>query len=608
MSRIRILSDHLANQIAAGEVVERPASVVKELLENSLDAGAVRIAVQVEGGGTRLLRVMDNGMGMDEDDVLLCLERHATSKLQEETQLGAIATLGFRGEAIPSIASVSRLTILSRLAESPTGTRAEVRYGTLHAVHEDGCAKGTIVEVKNLFGNIPARKKFLKSGRTELFHIEEVIKNQALANPEVAFSLQVDERQSLNYPAAADLEGRMRAVFRYQGQLLELQGTGGGDDGAGLSGFLLLPESVSASSARLRLLVNGRAVQDRMIRHGVIEGLQGFLMKGYSPSGVLMLELSPADIDVNVHPAKREIRFRRSRDVHQFVSGTVRRAVQAYQEQKRNELFAAPAPREEQPSTPSPNASSFTPRPMPFGSTSSESGPQVQSARVAVVESREPEARPEPFEIPSAPVTAEDEQQKEKLIGLSLIGQLLDLYLLCEKDGQLLVIDQHAAHERILYGKLLQAYLSRNVPAQNLLFPVTVELGPDHCELVDRQGETLSMLGLEVAHFGESTYVIKAVPALVSSLAPADILRETLDGLRGSALREDEGIPAAVDALFASMACKAAIKAGNSLQPGEMLELLQQMEESKVFSHCPHGRPVIKIFSRAEIEKWFHRT
>jgi len=608
MSRIRILSDHLANQIAAGEVVERPASVVKELLENSLDAGAVRIAVQVEGGGTRLLRVMDNGMGMDEDDVLLCLERHATSKLQEETQLGAIATLGFRGEAIPSIASVSRLTILSRLAESPTGTRAEVRYGTLHAVHEDGCAKGTIVEVKNLFGNIPARKKFLKSGRTELFHIEEVIKNQALANPEVAFSLQVDERQSLNYPAAADLEGRMRAVFRYQGQLLELQGTGGGDDGAGLSGFLLLPESVSASSARLRLLVNGRAVQDRMIRHGVIEGLQGFLMKGYSPSGVLMLELSPADIDVNVHPAKREIRFRRSRDVHQFVSGTVRRAVQAYQEQKRNELFAASAPREEQPSTPSPNASSFTPRPMPFGSTSSESGPQVQSARVAVVESREPEARPEPFEIPSAPVTAEDEQQKEKLIGLSLIGQLLDLYLLCEKDGQLLVIDQHAAHERILYGKLLQAYLSRNVPAQNLLFPVTVELGPDHCELVDRQGETLSMLGLEVAHFGESTYVIKAVPALVSSLAPADILRETLDGLRGSALREDEGIPAAVDALFASMACKAAIKAGNSLQPGEMLELLQQMEESKVFSHCPHGRPVIKIFSRAEIEKWFHRT
>ncbi len=610
MSRIRILSDHLANQIAAGEVVERPASVIKELLENSLDAGSTRISIQVEGGGTRLLRVMDNGMGMDEDDVLLCLERHATSKLQEETQLGSIATLGFRGEAIPSIASVSRLTILSRLDESPTGTRAEVRYGTLHAVHEDGCAKGTIVEVKNLFGNIPARKKFLKSGRTELFHIEEVVKNQALANPEVAFSLQVDGRQSLNYPAAVDLEGRMRAVFRYQDRLLELQGIADGDDPATLSGFILMPESVSSSSARLRLLVNGRAVQDRMIRHAVIEGLQGFLMKGYSPAGVLILELSPGDIDVNVHPAKREIRFRRSRDVHRFASLTVRRAVQAYQEQKRTELFAPSAPGGQQPSSPPADMPSFSPRPMPLAGSSSVSRSQVQAlpAGAFAVESREPEARPEPFDPPAVPPAAHEEKQQEQLSGLTLIGQLLDLYLLCEKDGQLLVVDQHAAHERILYGKLIQAYLSRNVPAQNLLFPVTIELGPDHCELVDSHGEMLSMLGLDVAHFGESTYVIKAVPALVGSLAPADILCQTLDGLRGSGRQEDEGIPAAIEGLFASMACKAAIKAGNSLQPREMLELLQQMEESEVFSHCPHGRPVIKTFSRSEIEKWFHRT
>jgi len=615
MSRIRILSDHLANQIAAGEVVERPASVVKELLENSVDAGSTRVTVQIEGSGSRLLRVMDNGMGMDEDDVLLCLERHATSKLQEEAQLGAIATLGFRGEAIPSIASVSRLSILSRPADSPTGTRAEVRYGTLHAVHEDGCAKGTIVEVKNLFGNIPARKKFLKSGRTELFHIEEVVKNQALANPEVAFSLQVEGRQSLDYPAAVNLEGRMRAVFRYQGHLLELLGTDDGNEDASLNGFLLMPESVSTSSARLRLLVNGRAVQDRMIRHGVIEGLQGFLMKGHSPAGVLILELPPDQIDVNVHPAKREIRFRRSQDVHRLVSGTVRRAVLDYQEQKRSDLFGAPAPREPQPSVPLPDAPSFAPRSIPFGSTSSASRPQLHAVGAVAVESREPEVRPQPFAPPpdqppdpSVVDRGTEDEQEENLSGLSLIGQLLDLYLLCEKDGQLLVIDQHAAHERILYGKLRQAYLSSTVPAQNLLFPVTVELGPDHCELVDRQGEILAQLGLDVAHFGESTYVIKAVPALVSTLSPADILSETLDGLRGSNLHEDEGIPAAVDSLFASMACKAAIKAGNSLQPEEMLELLLQMEKSEVFSHCPHGRPVIKTFSRAEIEKWFHRT
>ncbi len=404
MSRIRILSDHLANQIAAGEVVERPASVVKELLENSLDAGSTRVTIQVEGAGTRLLRVMDNGMGMDEDDVLLCLERHATSKLQDEAQLGAIATLGFRGEALPSIGSVSRLTILSRIADSPTGTRAEIRYGTLHAVHEDGCAKGTIVEVKNLFGNIPARKKFLKTARTELFHIEEVVKNQALAHPEVAFSLVVEGRQSINLPAAASLEERMRAVFRYQDRLLVLQEQDGNDCVSSLNGFLLMPESVSASSARLRLLVNGRPVQDRMIRHGVLEGLQGFLMKGHSPAGVLILDLPAGEIDVNVHPAKLEIRFRKPREVHRFVAETVRRAVQSYQEQVRSELFATPVSHE-QADTPVPPLPSQTPVPqsVPFHRSSPPPGPQRATFQPDVLESREPAARPQSFS-PSAPL------------------------------------------------------------------------------------------------------------------------------------------------------------------------------------------------------------
>jgi DNA mismatch repair protein MutL len=610
MSRIRILSDHLANQIAAGEVVERPASIVKELLENSLDAGCTRVNIQVEGGGTRLLRVMDNGMGMDEDDVLLCLERHATSKLQEEGQLGAISTLGFRGEAIPSIASVSRFTILSRIAENPTGTRAEIRYGTLHAVHEDGCSKGTIVEVKNLFGNIPARRKFLKSARTELFHIEEVIKNQALAHPEVVFSLQVEGRQSLNYPKSSDLEERMRAVFRFQGQLLELQASGGREESAILCGFLQLPESVSTSTARLRLLVNGRPVQDRMIRHAVIEGLQGFLMKGQSPAGVLLLELPPSEIDVNVHPAKREIRFRRSKDVHQFVSGAVRRAVQLYQEQIRSDLFTTP-PVDEQLSEPEvfSAAPSFASRSRPTQqSLASLSEHHDLPLQAGLPESREPELLPETASPPIPSLVNNTTAQQENVIGLTVIGQLFNLYLLCEKEGQLVVIDQHAAHERILYGRMRQAYLEQKVPAQNLLFPVTVELGPDHCELFERHGNALSYFGLQAAHFGEATYVIKAVPALISQLAPADILVETLDALQNTSSVEEGALPAAIDALFATMACRAAIKAGNRLQPREMLELLVQMEESEVFSHCPHGRPVVKRFSRGEIEKWFHRT
>lgn len=602
MSCIRIISDHLANQIAAGEVVERPVSVVKELLENSLDAGSARIEIQVEGSGTRLIRVLDNGMGMDEDDVLLCLERHATSKLQEESQLGAITTLGFRGEAIPSIASVSRLTILSRTEDSPTGTRAEIRYGTLHAVHEDGCGRGTMVEVKNLFGNIPARKKFLKTARTELFHIEEIIKNQALAHPQISFSLQVDGRQRLEYPAVGNLKERVRAVFRYKGNLLLLEQ--GDDDGMHIEGFLLMPESVSASSARLRLVVNGRAVQDRMIRHGVIEGLQGFLMKGYSPAGVVALGLSPEAIDVNVHPAKREIRFHRPRDVHRFVTETTRKAVQDYQEQVRSELFSVPSdnriPTQPERDIHYHGAPPAATRPV------SQVPSVEQEVLTAVMEIREPESCP--LSVDGKPdLSMGAAVQGRSLCGLSLIGQLLKLYLLCEKDGRLLVIDQHAAHERILYGRLRQAYCKREVPGQNLLFPVTVELGPDHCDLMEHYGEEVASLGLQVDHFGDTTYVIKAVPALVSQLPPEDILIDSLDALKNWGTSGQGAVPAAIDKLFASMACKAAIKAGNRLQPKEMIALLEQMEKSDVFSHCPHGRPVIKEFSRAEIEKWFHR-
>ncbi|MCI5147928.1 MAG: DNA mismatch repair endonuclease MutL, partial [Candidatus Electrothrix sp. MAN1_4] len=340
MSTIRVLSDHLANQIAAGEVVERPASVVKELLENALDAGADYINIQVEGDGTRLIRVMDNGFGMDQDDVLLSLERHATSKLLEESQLTTINTLGFRGEALPSIASVSRMSLLSRLQTAEIGTRAEVRYGALHDLHDDGCACGTIIEVRNLFGNLPARKKFLKSKRTELFHIEEVIRNQALAYPALAFSLQVDGRKTITLKAA-NQEQRVRDVFRYSGPVLDVFSEHEQDSFTlRVNGFLLLPDDSSiASTARLRLLVNNRPVQDRMIRYAVLEGLKGVLMKGQQPAGALLLDLDAQLIDINVHPAKREIRFHTPKAMKGFLVRAVAEAVLRHQEEKRAELF-----------------------------------------------------------------------------------------------------------------------------------------------------------------------------------------------------------------------------------------------------------------------------
>lgn len=653
MSRIRILSEQLANQIAAGEVVERPASVVKELLENSLDAGASRIDVHVEGSGAGLLRIADNGAGMDADDVLLCIERHATSKIQDEEQLAAIATLGFRGEAIPSIASVSWMTILSRPHNQDLGARAEIRYGVLQAMHEDGCGRGTVIEVRHLFGNMPARKKFLKSARTEIHHIEEVVKNQALAHPRTGFTLHIDGRVALEYRPDASLEQRVRDVFRYSGGLLPLAPEGGAEPAdLDLDGFLLLPEAASATNARLRILVNDRPVQDAMIRHAVSEGLQGFLMKGYQPAGALLLTIGPDQVDVNVHPAKREIRFRRSETVHRFIADRVRSAIAGYQESLRTSVFAAPAPRPE--SCPEPGGAprpEIRPelRPEPARPVAQakiwSSAPSVPSTAAVVPPAAAPQAfaapgplttaEPAPLPAPAQPVppaTARAATIAEpaaevfrsepppsrpvfapdpagEYCGLTLIGQLFSLYLLCERDGELIVIDQHAAHERLLYGQLLEGYQAARIPRQTLLFPATVELSPAQAETFERQGEAVAALGIQAEHFGESTYVIKAAPALVSHVDPGALLREILDGLRGRPTRPDSlrPVPQAVDDLLASMACKAAIKAGNRLQPAEMLKLLQQMEASAVFSHCPHGRPVIKTFSAQEVEKWFHR-
>ncbi|MDD2465056.1 MAG: DNA mismatch repair endonuclease MutL [Desulfobulbus sp.] len=624
MSRIRILSEQLANQIAAGEVVERPASVVKELVENSLDAGADRIDIQVEASGSRLLRIADNGEGMDGDDVLLSIERHATSKIQNESQLTAIATLGFRGEAIPSIASVSWMTIASRPQHQELGTRAEIRYGSLQAVHEHGCSRGTVIEIRHLFGNMPARKKFLKSARTEMHHIEEVVKNQALAHPHVGFTLHVDGRVSLEYLPGADLEQRVREVFRYRGKLLRLNTEADGEEGLGLEGYLLLPETAPASTARLRILVNDRPVQDAMIRHAVAEGMQGFLMKGYQAAGTLLITIAPDQVDVNVHPAKREIRFRKGEAVHRYIAAEVRRALGSHQETLRTSLFSLPEPRKIEAvklwldkTTPVPQVLA-TVDDQPAVMTAE---PAPQQARLPVQPKttlpRQPVVAPEVEEIQDAPpvyptaappVDTDQDIEEAGFSGLHLIGQLFSLYLLCEKDGELIVIDQHAAHERLLYGQLLAGYRAARIPRQALLFPATIELTPVQLETMEHHEQTVAALGLEAEHFGEATYVIKTVPALIRQEDPGSLLREVLDGLRGATKEEGRRpLVQVVDDLLASMACKAAIKAGNRLQPEEMLKLLVQMEASDVFSHCPHGRPVIKTFTAQEVERWFHR-
>ncbi|WP_457573745.1 DNA mismatch repair endonuclease MutL [Desulfolithobacter sp.] len=620
MSRIRILSEQLANQIAAGEVVERPASVVKELVENSLDAGASRIQVQVEGSGTRLIRVVDDGIGMDSDDVLLCLERHATSKLFSEDQLAAIATLGFRGEALPSIGSVSRMTILSRPQTADMGTRAEMRYGTLHAIHEDGCRRGTVIEVRGLFGNVPARRKFLKSARTELYHIEEVLRDQALAHPGVGFVLQVEGRTVLDLQPGDDLETRVRQIYQVRDQLVPVSFQDNTDPGLELEGYLLESGTSQSRVRRLRILVNNRPVQDRMLLHGVREGMREFLMTGQQPAGVLLLRLPPDQVDVNVHPAKREIRFRRSQEVHRLLVRGIREAVARFQDAFRSHLFAVPDHRvpaggvsasDDQPVQRSLGgvwrpSSAPARNPATTGEISCASRPEACSpSDSAPVQS---DQSPVSMRLAEPELDAAPETEGQALDGLQVIGQLFDLYLLCQRDDELVLIDQHAAHERIIYQQLRRGFLNRAIPSQSLMFPVPVELGPEQSETMERAGEALQALGFVVEPFGDATWVIQALPAQLSHLDPGKMLHEVLDELR-LAGEDPSGavLSPQMEKLLASMACKAAVKAGNRLQDREMEELLRQMEKADFFSHCPHGRPVIKQISRREIEKWFRR-
>ena len=632
MSRIKILPENLANRIAAGEVVERPASVVKEFVENAIDAHAGHVTVQVEGGGSRLIRVIDDGEGMEQDDVLLSLERHATSKLADEAQLSAISTLGFRGEAMPSIASVSRLTITSRPASAELGVRAEVRFGQVVRVHEVGCARGTVIEVRDLFGNMPARRKFLKTVHTELFHIEEVVKNYALAYPQLGFAYGVNGREVFNLSAAVyNLEARVRQLVcraRNDATLLRLgqESCSGPTEGVcKVHGYLLPPDQSAAlggSGARLRLFVNGRAVRDRMIGNALAEGLRGYLMKGARPVGVLFVEVPPDIVDVNVHPTKQEVRFLRPKVIFQLVNDAAAAAMERYQRSLKRELFVLPDRPARPPLTtgrPSPPERppvlrSAEPEPDTWGAPATENtftsvalplepAPSVGSGRGEGMPS-ERSHRLEPAPTPSRSTSGGTGAAGDMPVGhLRPVGQLLDTYILCQSEEGLVVIDQHAVHERLLFESLKNQFTARAVARQTLLFPAVVEMSPEESRLVERHGAEISALGVDIEPFGGDSYVVKAVPAIVAHLGAETIVRDLLDRLAtGSGAM---GIR--VEAVLASMACKAAIKAGDPLQEKEVAELLRQMREADVFSHCPHGRPVMKHFTGADIRRWFHR-
>ncbi len=632
MSNIRILPDILSNKIAAGEVVERPASVVKELAENALDAGATRILIDIEQGGRSLIRVADNGGGMNRDDALLAIERHATSKIASDEDLFNIRTLGFRGEALPSIAAVSRFALVTRDAESDAGTELTIEGGKLVNVAETGAPAGTLVTVRQLFFNTPARRKFLKTVATEMAHIADILAGLALAWPQVQFRLTHNERVVKNWPAAVD--PFERAVEVLGGGLRDdLHPLSLSREGLSVSGWVSSPRLRRTSSNGIFILVNRRWVRDRVAQHALFQGYSQRLVKGQFPLAVLFLAVPTDQVDVNVHPAKNEVRFARSNDVHELI----RRAVAQTLYDVDRPGFRQKTPETNQVRDGKENygggrvaAGMFGPgdrdeaaygnRGWKAAPTSKEELPHGSPSFVGEASSLDDRGGTRPskedgfsdlklstLNFKPSPTRLQTEiWEKRGFAGMRVIGQLRDTYILCEAEDGLILIDQHAAHERVLYDRLTRRADASRQAAQALLVPETVDLGFREAQALEALMPQLGELGLEVEPFGGGTVVVKAVPGFLSGREVRPLLTEIAEAAAGS---ESPANPQeALDFCRQRAACHGAIRAGQSLTSVQMQDLLRQLDECGNLSHCPHGRPTWLKWEMGVIERSFKRT
>lgn len=602
-ARIRLLPDTLANQIAAGEVVERPASVVKELVENALDAGARRVDIDLEEGGVRLIRVRDDGGGIAAEELALAVQRHATSKIASLEDLEAVATLGFRGEALPSIASVSRFRIASRRTGSEHGHVLEVEGGHLGSTSPAAQSPGTTVEVRDLFFNTPARRKFLRAERTELGHIEEWLRALALARPGIELRLSHNGKAMRRYRGGEDALIADDRLLQTLGEAFTRQAIAIDHEAAGLrlSGWIAQPAYNRPSADQQYLYVNGRAVRDRSVAHAVKLAYADVLYHGRQPAYVLFLDLDPRRVDVNVHPAKHEVRFRDARLIHDFVHRTLKEALA--------ETRAGQVPTGgEQPQDGSMSGAA-TSTGMAFdlhALPQSPLGLRVADAPAAYAALyRDVAAAPawQPAgDATAAPVMPEGGDIPP--LGFA-IAQLHGIHILAENAEGLVVVDMHAAHERINYEKLKAAFDGEGLRLQPLLVPMPIAVSMREADLVEREGEALHHLGFDVARSGEQSLLLRAVPALLAQGDVEALLRDVLADFleHGHSPRVAE----ARDALLSTMACHGSVRANRRLTIPEMNALLREMEATERSAQCNHGRPTWARFSLAEIDRWFLR-
>ncbi len=592
MSKIRVLADHVANQIAAGEVVERPASVAKELVENSIDAGATRITIEIEAGGRRLLKVSDDGEGMVRDDAVLAFERHATSKIRDSEDLAAIGTLGFRGEALASIASVAKIELTTSTEGASSATRVTIDGGRMRNVKDAAHPRGTTIAVRDLFFNVPARRKFLRSEATETFHLTNLVTHYALAHPEIAFTFVNNGREVVRASPAKDLRERAYQIFG--GEFIEnlLEVNGGHAEVARVTGFVSAPRDRRTSRDSQYLFVNRRFVRDRMIGRSLSEGYRSILPHGVYPAALLFIETPLEEVDVNVHPAKTEVRFRRSAAVADAVREAVRNAL----------AYVRPEPQPPIPAIP------YVPPPPIQPQTRIEyvppSGDEIARDVAVMIEQKQSVQSVVP-PVPSAEKFTREVEPESFSANIRPLGQLDESFIIATDDEGLLLIDQHVAHERVLFDKYRALESERRTDAQQLLVPETFDLTPAQSAVFDQLAPELENYGFELMRLSGRTVAIRATPADLPASEARNMLSElldTVDAEKKSAARETLR-----DEIAASLACHAAIKVNMPLAPEKMRWLIDRLLETSSPTTCPHGRPVILRLKRRDILKGFHR-
>jgi DNA mismatch repair protein MutL len=609
MSKIRVLADHVANQIAAGEVVERPASVAKELVENSIDAGATRITIEIEAGGRRLLKVSDDGEGMVRDDAILAFERHATSKIRVSEDLIAIGTLGFRGEALASIASVAKVELTTCTEAAGAGTRVTIEGGRMRDVKDAAHPRGTTIAVRDLFFNVPARRKFLRSEATETFHLTNLVTHYALAHPEIAFAFVNNGRDVVRAVPAKDL--RERAYQMFGEEFLEnlLRVDGGDAQVARVTGFVSAPRDRRTSRDSQYLFVNRRFVRDRMIGRSLSEGYRSILPHGVYPAALLFIETPREEVDVNVHPAKTEVRFRRSAAVADSVREAIRVALaSANYLQPEPQIQASVEPQITQiPEAQARSAAvSFTPPQPRIEFTPLPSGEEIARDIEEMIRSSSSVKSVSPLPPLNSAERLVREVTPETLpSNIRPLGQLEESFIIATDDEGLLLIDQHVAHERVLFDKYRALESERRTESQQLLVPETFDLTPAQAAVFDQLAPELETYGFELMRLSGRTVAIRAVPADLPAGEARNMLSELLETV--DAEKKTSASETLKDEIAASLACHAAIKVNMSLTPEKMRWLIDRLLQTSSPTTCPHGRPVILRLKMRDILKGFHR-